>query len=126
MDDDADDRFLFTEALHEIDKQIELHTLANGHELLHEITSAALPPSIIFLDVNMPGYNGFECLTHIRENHSFNDVNVYLFSTSSTAKNIETAESMGATGYFMKPTNYADLKALITDCLQSVENVQSK
>ena len=59
VDDDVDDRFLFTEVLREIDRDIDLQTLANGQELMNEMANISLMPNVIFLDVNMPGYNGF-------------------------------------------------------------------
>jgi CheY-like chemotaxis protein len=125
VDDDVDDRFLFTEVLREIDNKIDLQTLANGQELFNEMANISLMPTVIFLDVNMPGYNGFECLSHIRSNRSFDDVNVYLISTSATEKNIQTAETMGANGYFSKPTNYVELKNLVNDCLRGIRSIES-
>ncbi|MBN9483780.1 MAG: hypothetical protein BGO70_09260 [Bacteroidetes bacterium 43-93] len=120
VDDDVDDRFLFTEVLREIDPDIALHTLTNGQELINELDNIAEQPTLIFLDVNMPGYNGFECLSYIRGKSMYDDISVYLLSTSATEKNVETAQNLGANGYLNKPTSYGDLKTLICNCIESV------
>ena len=67
VDDDTDDRFLFKEAIRESVSHADVHTLATGTELLQILRSNSQLPTAIFLDVNMPVMNGFECLSRIRE-----------------------------------------------------------
>ena len=120
VDDDLDDRFLFKEAIRESVSQADVHTLATGTELLQILRSDEQLPTAIFLDVNMPVMNGFECLTRIRENHLFDGIKIYMISTSSSNSYIHTAKQEGANGYYTKPTSYNSLKVLISNCIEEL------
>ncbi len=65
-DDDEDDRMLFEDALNQVKSKVRLSTAEDGHMLLEMLKNRPLP-DVIFLDLNMPGKNGFECLQEIRQ-----------------------------------------------------------
>ena len=74
VDDDADDRMLFQEAMMEVDPLAKL-SLADGCDMLLKLTKVEKDiPDMIFLDLNMPGLNGFECLEEIKNKQQFGDV----------------------------------------------------
>ena len=82
-DDDADDRLLFEEALREVSDNVTVTTAKNGEQLMKFLGSAKLPPPhLIFLDLNMPLKNGFECLEEIKGDKNFTGSLVFIFSTS--------------------------------------------
>ncbi|MBC7486329.1 MAG: response regulator, partial [Cytophagaceae bacterium] len=61
-DDDADDRAMFEEVIHEVDPTIQLTCAEDGKALLTMLQSGNYPlPHLIFLDLNMPNKNGKEC-----------------------------------------------------------------
>lgn len=113
-DDDADDRLLFEEALSELKKDAKLTTAKNGEQLmgmLHKQTPP--PPNMIFLDLNMPLKNGFECLEEIRADRKFKDIPVVVFSTSSQKEAVDKVYKKGADYYMCKPDNFQKLKKLL-------------
>lgn len=66
-DDDEDDRSFFQDALKEVCEEYTLTTAADGRELMNILyTPPVRLPDIIFLDLNMPAKNGFECLAEIK------------------------------------------------------------
>ncbi|HMI07408.1 MAG TPA: response regulator [Flavobacterium sp.] len=112
-DDDADDCLMFSEALQEIYNEDEASlTITNDGvklmEVLHETVPP--PPEVIFLDLNMPRKNGFECLQEIRNNPKLKDIPVVIFSTSSNNDIVNLTYQQGANFYICKPQSYPLLK----------------
>jgi CheY-like chemotaxis protein len=67
-EDDEDDFILFREALSEFNECARLEWVKDGEELMDSLKiNVGELPDIIFLDINMPRKNGFECLTGIRQ-----------------------------------------------------------
>jgi CheY-like chemotaxis protein len=59
VDDDEDDRMLISQALLGLIDYLEIREVSNGFELLNLISSSELEkPSLILLDMNMPGLTG--------------------------------------------------------------------
>jgi CheY-like chemotaxis protein len=111
-DDDPDDRLLFKDAISEISKDIAIHTLSGGVELMAHLNDHQNPlPDLIFLDLNMPRKNGFECLEEIRLNPRLKTLCVIIYSTSSQFKDILETLNKGANLYFTKPYNFQELVA---------------
>jgi CheY-like chemotaxis protein len=123
-DDDPDDRAFFAAALTEIANPTRLSTVQNGEELMDLLANENLKlPDVLFLDLNMPRKNGFECLIEIDANEKLKDLSVIIFSTSYPQnKNYElnlinTLFRMGAQVYIRKPNDFNQLKQLIRHTL---------
>ncbi|MCK0159169.1 response regulator [Allomuricauda sp. F6463D] len=124
-DDDEDDRLFFVEALEEIPLDIETSEFSNGVGLMRNLYSDEKLPDVIFLDLNMPMMNGFECLSDIRNDEKFKKLPVVIYSTSFHEEEVERLKNMGATGYLRKPTSYNQLKTLVYKCLKNVKDWQT-
>ena len=62
-DDDPDDRMMFADAIADLRLNIDLKMVNDGNQLMSLMTlSESQLPEIIFIDLNMPLKNGFECL----------------------------------------------------------------
>ena len=113
-DDDADDKTLFCEALSEIDPEIVCHTASDGKEALAILSEKQITkPNIIFLDINMPVMDGWQCLGRLKENTDYKDVPVIMYSTSSYQRDIELALQSGAFCFFTKPSDYRELRSIL-------------
>ena len=111
VDDDEDDRQFFADALDSLDMKTELVQLTNGEECLdYMVAHKEDCPNLLFLDLNMPIMNGFQCLEQIRKHESFKDVIIAIYSTSSAEKDIEDTFNKGANIYITKPSSFKDLK----------------
>jgi len=116
VDDDADDRNTFKDALSELKIGTNLTLLEDGRYLLEHLQNPNNKrPDILFLDLNMPYKTGVECLIDIRQHSEFNDLTVAIYSTSSTDKDIEDTFINGANVYIKKPNNFAKLKKVLGD-----------
>jgi CheY-like chemotaxis protein len=113
-DDDADDKTLFCEALAEIDPGIVCHTASDGKEALTILSQKKLDkPNIIFLDINMPVMDGWQCLGKLKEHNEHRDIPVIIYSTSSYQRDIELALDSGAFCFFTKPSDYRELRNIL-------------
>lgn len=119
-DDDADDRMIFEEAIQELNLPVVVTTIKDGHELMHYLTrSGIILPQILFLDLNMPLKNGFQCLQEIRSLKAFHEIYMVIYSTTARPADIQMAYDHGASLFIQKPNSYNDLKNLLLKILTS-------
>ena len=119
IDDDADDRALFSEALHEVAPEIVCVTESDPRNGMKELFAPGNElPDVIFLDINMPRLSGWDCLEKIKSDDSTREIPVIMFSTSSHQKDIEKACRYGAACLLTKPSDFAEL----TESLQTIVN----
>lgn len=115
-DDDEDDRLFFMDAFDEIKINTTVNTVNNGKELLTFLNHPeTILPNIIFLDLNMPILNGIDCLKEIKLNSKFKDIAIAIYSTSSSEQDVENTFILGANIYIKKPSNFNDLKKILSD-----------
>jgi CheY-like chemotaxis protein len=117
-DDDEDDRAFFSEAIMELKMDNKLTLFKDGKGLMDYLVDPDIKlPHILFLDLNMPGKTGIDCLKEIRANTRFKDVSVAIYSTSSSEKDIEDTFIEGANIYIKKPNDFSMLKKVIKEVI---------
>ena len=126
-DDDIDDCHFFKEALEALPQTTKLTVVHDGDELMnHLVENAERLPHLLFLDINMPRKNGFECLSEIKNNETLKDLPVVMFSTSGAQDKINILFKNGADVYIRKPSNFAQLVQVIHHALpMAAENIFS-
>jgi CheY-like chemotaxis protein len=117
-EDDIDDSFLFQEALKELNDNVRLHVAVNGEDLLLQLDEKKQAADLIFLDLNMPVKNGFECLAELRNDERFKHVPVVVLSTTAHKESVQQAYHTGANLYVKKPSTFGDLKQIIKSCTE--------
>ena len=70
-------------------------------------------PSIIFVDLKLPGIDGFELLRWLRERDEFKGTFIVVLSAAGDLSSIQAAYSFGANTFLVKPCRAADLENLI-------------
>lgn len=124
-DDDIDDCMLFQDALAELSIDTAFSTVNDGEQLMRRLADKGLP-DLIFLDLNMPRKNGFECLTELMANEDTRNVPVVIFSTSFNPDVVKLLHSNGAHYYIRKPEAFESLKRVIEKVLRSVNELEKK
>lgn len=124
-DDDQDDCMLFKEALEELALDTSLRIVNDGEQLIRhlEAVSANLP-DVIFLDLNMPRKNGFECLKEIKQHSVWQHMPVIIISTSYELEKADLLYKAGASFYICKPSNFGELKNAIHNAIKLVTQSQ--
>lgn len=116
-EDDDEDVLLFETVLSELNQDIKVVVATDGNELMKILKQVSTLPEMIFLDLNMPHKNGFECLSEIKSNEKWNSIKIVILSTSSQPQQIETAYKGGADLYLAKPVSYTHFKSMMEKCL---------
>ena len=111
VDDDADDREMFCEALAEVIPDCKCYTAPNGRRAIMALDDGEIPmPDLVFLDINMPVMNGWQCLSKMKDIESYKRIPVIMYSTSSYPEDVKCAQRLGALCFYSKPSRYTELK----------------
>ena len=109
IDDDSDDRELFSEALASVDPVIVCDQATDGAEALKRLTAREIAaPDIIFLDINMPVMNGWQFAAAIQEDRVLGSVPVVIVTAYA-----EQAREIRANAVVKKPVNLDELLAIL-------------
>lgn len=76
------------------------------------------PPSVILLDINMPGMDGFKVCCLLKENPATRDVPVLFLTVDKNIVHLARAFDCGATDYIRKPVNPMELQARLRGALR--------
>lgn len=118
VDDDPDDVQFFCSALYETNKPYYCISVPDGEEALHFLNNTFICPDFIFIDLNMPGIDGKECLVEIKKRAQLKGIPVIIYSTTSQKQEIDDLYQLGADYFFTKPCNTALLTSTISDILE--------
>ena len=120
-DDDSDDCMLFGDALKKLPFRQTLTIANNGEQLMDLLQNpSVLKPDVLFLDLNMPRKNGFQCLSEIKADNDLRNIPVVIISTSSDHHVMDQLFNNGAHFYIRKPADFVQLKSLISEVLELV------
>lgn len=119
IDDDADDRTFFQEAINNISPVIETHVCNSGIQALAMFQENKIPaPDYIFLDFNMPLMNGRECLIELKKILQHQLTNIIVLSTSDMKEDMDDAMRLGAKLFLTKPNTFQELCAMLKGVLE--------
>jgi len=118
-DDDKDDCHFFSDILSNLTVETSLTIVKDGEQLIsHLAKNAENLPDVLFLDLNMPKKNGYDCLAEIKSHASMNKLPVIIFSTSYDEEKANQLYDNGAHYYICKPSNFKDLQSAVQRALQ--------
>ncbi len=117
-DDDMDDCIFFKQAIEELLPVNNLKVLHDGEQLMQYLTNDENKlPHVLFLDINMPRKNGFECLSEIKHSEKLKHLPVIMFSTSFEQEVINQLYENGAQYFIRKPSEFSQFKKIIQETL---------
>ena len=70
-------------------------------------------PSLVFLDLKMPGKSGLDVLEWIRSQESLRTLLVLILTTSREDRDVDRAYRLGANSFLVKPGNLTGLNDLM-------------
>ena len=117
-DDDTDDCLFFKEAVSICIPSTNFSAVHDGEQLMQLLNNeTGNLPDILFLDLNMPRKNGFECLEEIKHNKKLKALPVVVFSTSFEQEVVNRLYDNGAQYFIRKPSEFSLYKKIILHTL---------
>lgn len=113
IDDSEFDRRMMTRAMKHANHALKFVELDNGRRIVETLLSVR--PDLILLDINMPGFGGFDVLDIIKNDEDFNAFNVVMISGSRAHYDKQKAQTKGAAGYYEKPNSKAGYSEIAAD-----------
>ncbi|MDZ8187795.1 MAG: response regulator [Nostoc sp. ChiSLP02] len=129
VEDSNEDFRMLQRLMRRMSVQNPIHRCTSGDEVLEFLyrqrsdtygeddelrkSQLTLRPSVILLDLNLPGIDGRDILDRLKQDKTFKEIPVVVFTTSSNPKDIELCYQKGANGYLVKPMDAQELKKTI-------------
>ncbi len=111
VEDDYLDSMSVERELRKINVHNPLFVARNGREAISMLKGEGVQklnprPSVVMLDINMPKMNGFEFLQQIRQEPEFQDLKVFIMTTSNDDVDRDLAKEYDVAGYIVKPLTF--------------------
>jgi two-component system sensor histidine kinase/response regulator len=114
VDDEEHIRVSLPELLSYLGFGFEVDTAASGEDALRKLGDNRF--DIVFVDIKMPGINGMELLSKVREEYP--DVSVIMITAYATVDNAVEAVKLGAYDFLRKPYDIDEMKISINRLLE--------
>ncbi len=122
VDDDEDAHFFLRRDLKRCGLDASVHSVLSGEAAVEFfkgcLKSPKALPDLVFLDIKMPGMNGFAVLEWARDQGLLGKLTLAMLSSSEEPKDVTRAMSLGAHTYLTKPATAEQLKKLAESVLK--------
>jgi DNA-binding response OmpR family regulator len=98
------------------DASYDLDEAASGEEALR--VAVQHPPDVVLLDVMMPGLNGYEVATVMKEDRRLKRAVVVMLTAKGSAEDRRRGMEAGADAYFTKPFSPLELLSTLSGVLK--------
>lgn len=82
------------------------------------------PPSVVLLDIDMPGMDGFEVLRALKDNDTTQHIPVIMLSGMHSSHDKVTAFDLGAADFITKPFDVTELRVRVRSALRVSQLLQ--
>ena len=118
IDDDSDDAEIFGEALQEAGIEAVFEYASDGYAACEKLVESNINrPDVIFLDINMPTFDGWDCLKTLKGHLELQKIPVIMYSTAAQEWDKKKAAGLGAYDFLTKPNSYKDLKKRLVEII---------
>lgn len=126
-DDDLDDKTWIVEACDAARHPLEIAFVDNGRQALEHLAAAAQNdlPSLIVLDLNMPGLDGRQTLQILKADNRFGHIPVAIVTTSTSRMDMEVCKRLGADLFLTKPNTVLEWQQVVGQFIPLVQRETS-
>ncbi|MBL4678407.1 MAG: response regulator [Mucilaginibacter sp.] len=120
IDDERIDNMIFKLLVKRLDEAIKVNAIENGQHAIDQLlqlsrSEPSLLPDYIFLDINMPGMNGWQFLNEYDRLHigQFKKIHIYILSSSVYGADVKKSHANPYVDDFInKPLDFENLKMI--------------
>jgi|SRR5450631_1208923 len=105
IDDDPDDQLFFRDAIQLMHPELVCLLVSSCQEAFRQLEKPPLP-AFIFMDLNMPVMNGFDCLLYFKNHELYREIPIIIFTTSKNLQDIGRTRQLGASYFMTKPDDF--------------------
>lgn len=113
VEDDPMSRQALSLVLTRVLKAKEVTIFEDSTNFMERVNALETQPDIIFLDIHVPPYNGFEMLKMLRAKPEFEKTPIIALTASVMNEEVTLLRSSGFSGAIGKPVNVANFPKLI-------------
>lgn len=93
--------------------KIRIDLAYDGQQALGKLTKRNNPPDFIFLDVNMPGMTGVQCLQELKATPQLSQIPVIMYTTTADKNTRKLCIVNGAQDYIVKPNSFTEVVSIL-------------
>jgi len=120
IDDDSEDIDFLRSAILAADPAVRCMTFTSPQEAIARISTDRVPPDVIFVDYNMPVFNGIECLQIFNALRVLNYTSYVALSSAMSPDLERDFLNHGASHAFEKPTSMQGYEKVIERVFSNV------
>src|SRR5690348_3497714 len=117
VDDDQDDRDMFCMAIKRIDPDIQCMEISSADDAIDFLSNGEISPDYIFMDINMPRMNGYECVQEIYQYSNLKNTTIIMHSSTFNPRDQVDFGVLGLK-YLLKTSSLPSLVESITKLIQ--------
>ncbi len=115
-DDDIDDRTWFKDACRAVSQSWQVHFVETGRQVLDYLENKQQPmPSLIMLDLNMPGMDGRQTLKQLKAMEALQSIPIVMVTNSVNRIDKEVCQRLGAASLITKPHTMGQWQQVIRE-----------
>ena len=112
-DDDPDEALFLNIAFEKAGFLVDLEYFSRCSALLDHLPIRPATPDLIFIDINMPGEYGLDCLESVKRLPEYKNVPVAIYTTSALHRDVDVAFKRGASLFLSKTSSENDLVEMV-------------
>lgn len=85
----------------------------DSKDFIARLEALPTPPDVVFLDIHVTPYNGFEMLQMLREHEGYRDTIVIALTASVMNEEVEMLQEAGFDGCLAKPLDHDEFPTLL-------------
>jgi CheY-like chemotaxis protein len=121
VEDGPDDIWAFRRAFHTLPNYYVLQVVESGDDAISYLKGTGpfsnrdeYPlPSVVLLDLKLPGTNGLDVLGWIRRQPELQSLRVIVLTSSDDLRDVTRAYQMGANSFLTKPLEFMELQEML-------------